>query len=255
MPKPDSLVLPEAPFSLTPPMPAQLTPMELLQTVIQTQNPKDAVEVVKELVKLQNDMRMQDAQVAFNQALADCQSEIKLVVNDSEKTSPGGKHWATYRALDKAVRPIWTRKGFCLSFGSQSSPVAEQMISEAYLSLGLYSRTYSVPMDIGGKGPKGDGALSKPHAILAGVEYSRRILLKMIFNIITGDEDQNPEEGHVEQGALNEHLEEMKRCETLEGLDAAFRNAAKQALAVNDLDSYRALNKAKNARKKELKAA
>lgn len=234
----------------------QLTPMEMLQTVIQTQNPKDAVEVVKELVKLQNDMRMQDAEVAFNESLAVCQSEIKLVVNDSEKTAPGGKHWATYKALDKAIRPIWTRQGFSLSFGSQPSTVPDQMYAEAYLSRGLYTRTFVIPMDIGGKGPKGDGALSKPHAILAGMEYSRRILVKMIFNIITGDEGDLPDgEGQVDKDWLTEQIEEMQRCETMEGLTDTFKSAGRIALNINDIESYRALSKAKNIRKKKLEAA
>ena len=241
---------------LTPPEPKQLTPMELLQTVIQTQNPRESVEVVKELVKLQNAMRMQDAEVAFNQALADCQNEIKMVVNDSEKTAPGGKHWATYKALDKAIRQIWTRQGFSLSFGSQLSPAPDQMIAEAYLSRGLYTRTYAIPMDIGGKGPKGDGALSKPHAILAGMEYSRRILVKMIFNIITGDEGELPDgEGQVDKGWLSIQLEEISRCETIEGLTEAFKAAGRVALKVNDIESYRAISKAKNVRKKKLEAA
>lgn len=235
---------------LTSPEPKQLTPMDLLQQVLQTQNPKDAVEVVKELVKLQTDMRKQDAEVEFNAALSAASAEMKLVINDSEKAGPWGKRWATYRALNKAAKPIWTKYGLGVSYDAEPLP-NEQMLVIAYVSKGLHTRRYTVPMDISGKGPQGGGALTKPNAVGAGLEYARRDLIRMIFDLITGEEELLT--STVDADWLTEHIAEIGRCETLEGLQDAYTAAANVALNdIKDIAAYHQIKAAKEKRKKEL---
>ena len=173
-----------------------LTPMDLMQQLIQRGDVANAVDVAKELVALQSQMwqhelagRKVDAEVEFNASLAAASAEMKLIINDSDKTGPGGKRWSTYRALNNAAKPIWIKNGLGVSYDSEPSPVPDQMFMVAHVSKGFYTRKYMIPMDISGKGPKGDGALSKPHAIGAGIEYGRRDLIRMIFDLITGEEE------------------------------------------------------------------
>jgi hypothetical protein len=175
-----------------------------------------------------------------------------MVINDAEGQK---KKYATYRALDKEVRPIYLKHGFSLSFGSKECSIPDHIVVTCLLSKGMYTRPYELLMDASGKGPKGDGALSRPHAILAAMEYGRRCLLKSIFNLVTGDEEDNSGEGEVDKDWLTEQLTEIGRCETLEGLDEAFRKAGRVALNEQDIEAYRALNKAKNVQKKKLKEA
>ena len=85
--------------------------MDLLQVVIQN---NAAIDVIERLAPLQLDQRKLDAEVGFNEELNICQREVQTVVVDSEKTGPSGKKWATYKALDKAICPIYTARG--LSF-------------------------------------------------------------------------------------------------------------------------------------------
>lgn len=230
---------------LTAPEPKALTPMEMMAQVLQTQNPKDAVEVVKELAKLQMEMQRVDAEVEFNKALAGCQSEVRLVVSDSEIAGPGGKKWATYKALDKEIRPIYLRHDFSLSFGSVPSTAPDQIIVTCHVSRGLHTRLYQLPMDASGKGAQGGGALAKPHAILAAMEYGRRCLLKSIFNIVTGDEET------ITNRELMEAIEKMEDAGDDAILMHYYREAYKQFEA--SPDAIKALVTVKNRRSKELR--
>ena len=229
---------------LTAPEARQISPMDMMAQVLRTQNPKDAVEVVKELAKLQMEMRKQDAEVEFNKALADASSEMKLVINDSDKTAPGGKRWATYKALNNAAKPIWIRHGLGVSYDAEPSPVPDQMFMVAHVSKGLHTRKYMIPMDISGKGPKGDGAMSKPHAIGAGLEYGRRDLIRMIFDLITGEEET------LTNGALVEALEKISDAGDGEVLKHYYFEAFNAYQ--NNPEAIKAIQAAKIKRLKEL---
>lgn len=153
---------------------------------------KSAIDVIERLAVLQEKAQNRESEVRFNEAMAACQEEIKTVINDSDKTGPGGKKWATYRALDKEVRPIYLKNGFSISFGSADYSVPEMILCTCHVSHKAgHTRLYQLPMDASGKGAQGGGALSRPHAILAATEYGRRCLLKLIFNIVTGDEEKH----------------------------------------------------------------
>lgn len=194
---------------LTPPEVA-MTPMDLLSVALQ----KDAaIDVIERLAKLQLEMRRLDAELDFTSALALCQQEISTVVNDT----PGQhKKYASYRALDKEIRPVYLRNGLSVSFGSSDCSIPDHILVTCHVSRGLHTRLYQLPMDASGKGPKGDGALSKPHAILAAAEYGRRCLLKMIFNIVTGDEET------ITNGELIEAIEKIRTAATPDDMKKVY---------------------------------
>jgi hypothetical protein len=220
----------------------QITPMEMADRLLaNSDNPKDAVEVLQELFKLHTDMERARAEAEFNDALTRCQSEIGVIANDAQGQK---KPYATYKALDKVVRPVYLRNNLNVSFGSGPCNIPNHIMVTCDVSLRSYSRHYEIPMDASGLGPKGDGALSKPHAILAAAEYGRRILLKMIFNIVTGEEDT------VTNGEL---------AEDVHAIEMAFDKASLWKLYNTAADKYEStpsalklLNEAKRKRSKEL---
>lgn len=233
------------PFALTAPEARQLTPMDLLQTLIQTHNPKDAIEVAKELTKMHMELRRQAAEEDFTLALSLCQSEVKFVVADAKGVKE--KPFATYKALDRAIRPIYLRYGLSLSFDSGPCDMPGYMTAMCHVSKGLHTRIYQLPMDISGLGPKGEGALSRPHAVLGGVEYGRRALLKMIFNIVTGEEDV------LTNGELMANIEQLFKAPNIKemgDMHQEFYQRWKDYPA-----AIGALQEARNKRHKELKNA
>lgn len=231
----------------------ELTPMDLLQQLVQNPGAKDAVEAMKEMVHLVREERDLKAKARFYEVLGLAQTDVKMVINDSE-SNPNfmkGKRWATLKALDKALRPIWTKYGFSLDFGSEPSGVAGQMTITADLSLGTFTKTYRVPSAMSGEGSKGGGALSPPHAISAGVEYGRRNLLKMIFNVITGEE----EELMTTNGQALAIVEDIEKCGSIPALNSVVKDAFAEARKKKDGKLMLLLADAKEKRMKELQDA
>lgn len=230
------------PLVLTPLEPKQLTPYEMAMKLFdRTDNPRDAIDVARELFKLQLEMDKVKAEAEFNEALTRCQAEIGVIANDSKGQK---KDYASYKALDRVVRPVYLRNGLNVSFGSGASPIQNHITVTCDISLRSYTRHYEIPMDASGLGPKGDGALSKPHAILAAAEYGRRILLKMIFNIVTGEEDQ------VSNGELVAAVEDIEKSRTMDVLTQNYK--AGYIKFQDSPDAIKALVAAKIKKQKEL---
>ena len=132
------------------------------------------------------------AEQAFSAALAEAQTEMVPVVVDS--TNPQTRsRYASYAALDRAVRPIYTRHGFGLSFNTDDAPGLEQarVICDVCHS-GGHTRRYRIDMPVDGKGARGGDVMTKTHAMGSGISYGMRYLLRMIFNLaIDQDDDGN----------------------------------------------------------------
>lgn len=212
-------------------------------------NNKAGIDIIERLAALQLESRKLDAEVEFQDELNLCQTEVEFVIVDSDKPGPGGKKWATYKGLDKAIRPIYTGHGFSLSFGTGEFNVPEQILVTCLVSRGLHTRLYQLPMDISGKGPQGGGALSKPHAILAAMEYGRRCLLKMIFNIVTGDEDKLE---MTTTGEVAEQVGFIKAAKDAAECRRIYADYYKHAAEMDDRPAMHVLLDAKDARIKEL---
>lgn len=99
-------------------------------------------------------------------------------------------------------------------------------------------------------GPKGNATKNPIHAIASTRTYLERYTLLGAVGLESAyDDDGNGGEG-MTNGELTDQLDELERCETLAGLEAAFKAAATQALDVKkDVKAYATLKEAKNKRK------
>ena len=170
------------------------------------------------------------AEEAFNTAMNKAQGEMGRVAADAGNTQTNSIY-ATYGKLDAAVRPIYTRNGFSISFNEgEDAPEGYARIL-AYVSHSAgHTRTYKMDMPADGKGAKGGDVMTKTHATGAAHSYGRRYLLKDIFNIAIGEED-NDGNGNQEtaDNALLERLKVQAEATTTDADAAAFwRTNAKQ---------------------------
>ena len=235
------------PFQLTPSEPKPLTPMDLLQVALS----KDAaIDVIEKLAALQREERAYNALIDFNDALNRVQDKIKQVAPDLNNPQTSSKY-ASYEAIDRVIRPIYSREGFSLSFTHADCPKADHVRVIARLALRAHIEHYQIDMPIPIKGPKGNDVMTATHATAAGDSYAKRYLVKDIFNIAIGEGD-NDGNGTVDGSWLISQCDEIGRCETLAGLESAFKAAAAVALENKDMNAYVSLKNAKNSRKKEL---
>lgn len=162
-------------------------PVSLL-AVIERAARDNTIDVTKmeRLVALYERTESKQAERAFNEAMNDAQTEIRPVTADAK--SDKGKY-ASYQALDTAVRLIYTKHGFSLSFDTgDSAPDFVKVLCYVAHRAG-HSRTYKVDMPADGKGAKGNDVMTKTHAAGSAMTYGQRYLLKLIFNIPVGDDD------------------------------------------------------------------
>ncbi len=165
-------------------------------------NPAIDVDKMERLWAMHEKLKNRADEEAFNAAMSKAQSEMGRVSADAANQQTRSTY-ATYAALDKAIRPIYTRYGFSISFNEgEGAPEGHARIL-AYVSCGGHTRTYKLDMPNDGKGAKGGDVMTKTHATGSAHTYGRRYLLKDIFNIAIGenDDDGNGEDDRAPKGA------------------------------------------------------
>lgn len=213
----------------------------------------DKVEQLQILQEMHFRQAARDAENEFNVAMNAVQSELGRIAPDLNNPQTKSKY-ASYAALDRVIRPIYTKHGFSLSFDSGESP-AETVVAYCYVSHREgHTRKYQSPaMPSDGKGAKGGDVMTKTHATGAAMSYAMRYLLKFIFNIAVGEDDTDGNEQDVRPVEdLNERLDWIANCSTMGELHKIFYAAVKVAKEANNYEAIKRLTAAKDAKKKEL---
>jgi hypothetical protein len=151
-------------------------------------NPAVDVDKLERLVAMRDRAVAAEKEEAFNEAMRAAQAEMEPVRKDALNPSTKSKY-ASSGALDRALRPIYTKHGFGLSYDTEDCPKADYERVVCYLTCKGHTRKPHIDMPADGKGAKGGDVMTKTHAAGSAVTYGMRYLLKMIFNIATHDDD------------------------------------------------------------------
>lgn len=161
-------------------------------------NPKINIEKMRQLLDMQKDIMAQRKEELrehkaelFNGAMAECQAEMRPIAVNAENSQTHSMY-ADYAQLDRHLRPIYTKHGFSLSFDESDSPKPEHVRVLCYVAhRDGHCRTYRRDMPADGKGAKGGDVMTKTHAIGSAFTYGQRYLLKGVFNVAVGAEDDD----------------------------------------------------------------
>lgn len=202
------------------------------------------IEKMERLMAMHERMVAKQAEADFNDAMAACQREIITISADATNPQTRSKY-ATYAKLDSKLRPIYTKHGISLSYGTEPAASADHVRVIAYVARGGYTRKYQIDMPNDGKGAKGGDVMTKTHAQGAGIAYGMRYLLKAIFNVSVGEEDRD---GNAPDG-LSEHDKEkllaavdlVDTPETWEALWKQMTAATTKARDVATHEEFRAV--------------
>ena len=159
---------------------------------------------VERLYALWERGKLNAAEAEFNTAMAVAQSEMEPVRADAinEGIKGGKAKYATYANLDREVRPIYTKHGFCLSFNAEPTDAPDMIRVVCLVSRGLFTRRYEIDMPCDGKGAQGNAVMTRTHATKSGMTYGRNTLFQMIFNLaVDKDDDGNAAGGRTYMGA------------------------------------------------------
>ena len=156
-----------------------------------------------------------------------------MIASDANNPQTRSRY-ASYFALDKSIRPIYSAEGFGLSFNTEDGAPADHIRVVCYVTRGKFTRKYHVDMPADGKGAKGGDVMTKTHAAGAAMTYGQRYLLKMIFNIAIGDDNDGNAPTKVDDappppGAITlEQQDYLRELLEVKGASvAAFLNWAK----------------------------
>lgn len=215
------------------------------------QDPSVDVDKLERMVAMAERLQSKDAERQFNEAMNAAQAEMRRISADADNPQTRSKY-ASYAALDREVRPLYTKHGFSLSFGTEDATTPDMVkVTCTVAHSAGNSRHYGVVIPADGKGAKGGDVMTKTHAVGAALSYGQRYLLRLIFNIAVGDdEDGNmpsdflfPEELEAltnrmnEVGANRDDFCNFLKVDTLAHLP---RKSFKAAMAALDAKAKRA---------------
>lgn len=208
-------------------------------------DPATDVDKLERLMGMYERLESRKAEQAYNEAMSAAQQEIGVVGVNRTNTQTKSKY-ATYDALDRHVRPIYVKHGFSLSFDTAEGAPADHIRLICRVGhIGGFTRTHHVDMPADGKGAKGGDVMTRTHAAGSAFSYGQRYLLKLIFNIATGeDDDGNAASGpKITQAQIDDLvglMDEVKadrarflkfmRVESLHDIPASRYQAAVKAL-------------------------
>jgi hypothetical protein len=144
---------------------------------------------MRELLAMQSEEEKRIAARIFEAQMNEVQTKIEPVRKDADNPHTKSR-FATYHALDAAIRPIYVEHGFSVSFDTEETDKPDTVVVLCYVGHRAgHNRVYRIAMPAEGKGAKGGDVMSKTHATGSAVTYGRRYLLSMILNIATLQDD------------------------------------------------------------------
>jgi len=167
-------------------------------------DPEFDIQKFGELLRMQREVEHDRSRRAFNTAMADAQAEMLPVVRDA-KNSHLGNRYAKLETIDAAMRPIYTRHGFSVRYGSAPSPTEGvlRIVCTVAHEGGYYEENY-LDAPLGNTGSQGGRSATTPvQSVGSTVTYLRRYLLGMVFNIVLADEDDDGEAGRQRAAAAS----------------------------------------------------
>lgn len=219
----------------------------LTQAIIQAaQDPNVNLDKMERLLSMHERITARDSEQRFNDAMAEAQSRMGRIAADAVNPQTRSKY-ATYAQLDRHVRPIYTSCGFSLSFDQGDGAPEGHVRVLCYVSNAGHTRTYHADIPSDGKGAKGNDVMTKTHAVGSGKTYGKRYLLKDIFNIAVGEDDDDG--NGAAEGAISETAQgwidfALSVRKSPDEFKAALRDARAAFNEVRDVAGLKAFNAA-----------
>jgi hypothetical protein len=214
---------PVAPLVESSPVAAPILADSLLNFVARAMaDPSINVDKLEVLLRMQRDIVANDARLQFNRAMSAAQAEMQPIVRDASNDQTKSRY-ARLETIDAAIRPIYTRHGFCLSFNSEAIDGPNERIVCEVSHVAGHSKTYHLDAALDTAGPQGKANKTPLHGLGSLISYLRRYLLCMIWNVIPRGEDtdgnrqQRRDDGGITEAQTEELWDLMQRTNTQEG--------------------------------------
>ena len=175
---------------MTPPMPQEAALLSIIERA--ARDPNVDIDKMERLIAMQERIQSRQAQVDFDNAMSEAQAEMQPVRANANNPQTRSKY-ASYGALDEAIRPVYSSYGFSLSFNtSEAGRTDDLRVLCRVAHRNGHREEYRMDVPADGKGIKGNEAMTRTHAAGSAATYGKRYLLGLIFNIaVVKDDDGN----------------------------------------------------------------
>lgn len=153
-------------------------------------DPNIDVAKLEALLRMQRQIVGEDARVQFIRAMSQAQAEIMPVVRDAENLQTKS-FYAKLEKVDAAIRPIYIKHGFSLSFDEEPSEGPNMMIVCEVSHVAGHSKKYRLNAPPDTLGPKGTPTKTVLHGRGSTVTFLRRYLTCNIFNVVFKNQDDD----------------------------------------------------------------
>jgi hypothetical protein len=157
-------------------------------------NPQVDVAKIQQILEMQEHILDRNAKQAFNAAMVRAQRNMPVVRKNMKNTQTGSKY-AGYDSIVKICQPVYTKEGFSVTFyqgsGTVDHPLSEGInrICADVMHEEGHTKTVYADIPVETTGIKGAAMMTKTHATGSAFSYGRSYLMRLIFNIPTGDDD------------------------------------------------------------------
>lgn len=164
---------------------------DLLSEILTAARGSSDLDKAERLFALAQQVRAADAEAEFNRAMQAAQEEIQPVARDAYNPSSKNKY-ARLETVDRAIRPIYTKRGFSLSFnsGPPKEPGNVRILCDVRHAAG-HVKPYELEGGLDMAGAKGNANKTQIQGLGSSVSYLRRYLTLMIWNVPLTDEDND----------------------------------------------------------------
>lgn len=181
---------------------------------------------MQELISMHKELKADNARAEYDAAMADAQAEMKTI-KTNKANSQTHSRYATYEAMDKAIRPIYTRHGFAVTFNTGDAPKPDDVRVLCTVShRSGHRQEYKLDVPADGKGAKGGEVMTRTHAAGSAISYGKRYLAGMVWNLSVGDDDDGNSAASI-----------AERAKTMADSGITHLNTAN--LNMVDLEKYR----------------
>lgn len=170
----------------------QIAPANMIDIIAKAAaDPNIDVDKMDRLLSMHERISAKQAEQEYARAMSAAQAEMRPIATDAENPQTSSKY-ASHAALDKALRPIYTKHGFSLSYDTGDCPKDDHIrcILNVFHEAG-HLRQHHIDVPIVTTGIHGKAMMTLTHATFSATSYGNRYLLRFAFNIAVGEADDD----------------------------------------------------------------
>lgn len=154
-------------------------------------NPDADIEKMERLMAMHERVKAQQAAQLYAAAMKRAQATMPAITKDRQNTQTRSMY-ATLEAINEKAVPAYTDAGFSLSFNTyQAAEEGCVGVTCKVMHEAGHSEIFQCEVPIDNKGPNGTINKTLTHARASSISYGQRYLVKLIFNLNLGGEDDD----------------------------------------------------------------